>query len=159
MTHSRHSNAVTLVEMLVVVAIIALLASLVLTLTLRVENQSKEKALANVFALLKSALREYHEYTGRFPLQVVRDHDEPAVHVELMYEALQSVPASREVLKAVSGTLVKGANDQPDMVRMHDPWGTALDYMYAPEDNFPELISAGPDKKFGTPDDISSRSE
>ncbi|MBN2131946.1 MAG: type II secretion system protein [Sedimentisphaerales bacterium] len=155
MTDLRHNRALTLVEILVVVSIIAVLATFAITLTLRVENQSKENALANAFALLETALQEYHEYKGEFPAQPVRDPNFAAVHAELMYEALRSVPASREVLTKINTILVKGDSDQRG--QMHDVWGTALDYIYVPGDNFPELISAGPDRLFDTGDDISNQ--
>ena len=151
----RHNRALTLVEILVVVSIIAVLATVVITLTLRVENQSKENALANAYALLETALQEYHEYHGEFPVQAVRDAAFAADHAELMYEALRSVPDSREVLEKINRILIKGDSD--DKWQMYDVWGTALDYIYVPGDNFPELISAGPDGKFDTGDDISNQ--
>jgi hypothetical protein len=40
---------------------------------------------------------------------------------------------------------------------IYDPWGTPLDYRYEAGENFPELISAGPDRKFGNADDITNR--
>jgi hypothetical protein len=40
---------------------------------------------------------------------------------------------------------------------IYDPWGTALDYRYTPGENFPLMVSAGPDKKFGTADDINNK--
>ena len=155
MADLRHNLAVTLIEILVVVSIIAVLGTFVITLTLRVENQSKEKALANAFALLETALQEYREYQGQFPEQSVRDSNFAADHVALLYEALRSVPASREVLTKVSSVLVRGDSNKPRQIR--DVWGTELDYVYVPGDNFPELISAGPDRDFGTGDDISNR--
>jgi len=145
MADLRHNRAVTL----------AVLGTFVITLTLRVENQSKEKALANAFALLETALQEYREYQGQFPEQSVRDSNFAADHVALLYEALRSVPASREVLTKVSSVLVRGDSNKPRQIR--DVWGTELDYVYVPGDNFPELISAGPDRDFGTGDDISNR--
>jgi len=151
----RHNRALTLVEMLVVVSIIAVLATFVITLTRRVENQSKEHALANAYALLETALQEYHEYKGEFPEQSKRDANFAATHAELMYEALRSVPDSRAVLAKINRVLIKG--DSGDRRRIHDVWGTAIDYIYAPGDNFPELISAGPDREFGTGDDISNQ--
>jgi len=42
-------------------------------------------------------------------------------------------------------------------LEIYDPWGMVLDYRYVPGDNFPELVSAGPDKIFGTADDINNR--
>ena len=48
-----------------------------------------------------------------------------------------------------------------DSSELRDPWGTLLDYVYeyagGKGDTFPELISAGPDRQFGTADDISSK--
>jgi len=155
MADLRHNRAVTLIEILVVVSIIAVLGTFVITLTLRVENQSKENALANAFALLETALQEYREYKGQFPEQSVRDFSYAGDHVALLYEALRSVPASREVLTKVNSVLVKGNSDQTWQIR--DVWGTVLDYIYVPGDNFPELISAGPDRDFDTGDDISNQ--
>lgn len=143
--------------MLVVVGIIAVLAGLALTLTLRLDNQSKERAVANVFALLRSALREYYEETDAFPAQPERDYSKAAAHVELLYTQLDSVPASRQVLKQVNGAFVRVIASPTAVPRICDPWGTVLDYVYAPGNQFPELMSAGPDKRFGTADDISSR--
>jgi len=32
-----------------------------------------------------------------------------------------------------------------------------MDYVYLPGDTFPEVISAGPDRQFGTGDDLSNK--
>ncbi len=163
MVDRKHNQAVTLVEMLVVLGVIMVLAGIVLTATLRVDNQAKERALANVFALLNSALREYYEAADTFPAQPERNAANALVHVELMMLAVRDVPACREVLDKLSGTTVKSQAGAVDVVEPRDPWGTVLDYIYLPGtnnrdgDNFPELISAGPDKQFGTADDISSK--
>jgi hypothetical protein len=61
-------------------------------------------------------------------------------------------------LGEITDSLLKneyGAADTP--AEIYDPWGTVLDYRYLAGDNFPELVSAGPDKIFGTADDISNR--
>ncbi len=42
---------------------------------------------------------------------------------------------------------------------IYDAWGTALDYRYVAGENYPELVSAGPDKIFGNADDITNRSK
>ncbi len=143
--------------MLVVVAIIAVLATLVITITLRLENQSKERALANVFALLRSALTEYYQDMNAFPVQPERDLTKAALHIELLYTQLNAVPASRQVLQQVNDAFVKAGAAPAAVPKICDPWGTVLDYYYAPDNQFPELMSAGPDKRFGTADDISSK--
>jgi prepilin-type N-terminal cleavage/methylation domain-containing protein len=165
MADSRHNRALTLIEMLVVLGIIVVLAGLVLTQTLRVDNQSKENAVENAFGMLKSALREYYEGTtpNGFPVQNERNNPANAlIHIRGLMQALLSVPASRQVLEQMNPSLVKtGTAGVPEL---RDPWGTEFDYVYVyddkfPErsDSFPELISAGPDKGFGTADDISSK--
>ena len=157
MTDWRQNNGVTLVEMLVVLGIIVVLAGFVVALTLRVDNQSKERSLDNAFALLGTALREYYEFTGTFPEQVERNPANALAHVELMVKELRSVPESRAVIDKLSPTLVKNEEGMLDVPELRDPWGTMLDYVHTPDYSFPELISAGPDKQFGTGDDISSK--
>jgi prepilin-type N-terminal cleavage/methylation domain-containing protein len=158
---TRVRRGVTLVEMLVVVGIIVLLAGMVISLVRRVDDQSKEKALNNAFALLKGALQEYYGVTDAFPVQADLNENSADViaHAKLLYDSLYSVPASRQVLQQISQVLVKGSVDQAaaDPMKVYDPWGTVIDYRYIAGNNFPELISAGPDKKFDTADDISSK--
>lgn len=160
MADTKHDSGLTLIEVLVVVGIIAVLASMVIVLTRRIENQSKQNTLANAFALLKAALQEYYGDQGAFPPQPVRAGDAAMAraNMQMMYASLEAVPASREILKGISSTLVRDEAASMDAMTVHDPWGTVLDYVYTPKvDQFPVLISAGPDRQFGTTDDISSR--
>lgn len=159
MADGKYKRGLTLIEMLVVLGIIATLAAMVIVAIRRVENQSSENVVANAFSLLKGALREYYEYTDGFPAQPDRtlSNATALMHIQLMYSALDTVPASREILKGIDNVLVQRQDMQPAMARLYDPWGTPLNYIYAPGDTFPELVSAGPDKIFGTADDISSK--
>jgi prepilin-type N-terminal cleavage/methylation domain-containing protein len=157
MANSRHNSGVTLVEMLVVLGIIVVLSSIVVTLTLRVDNQSKENAVNNALTLASGALREYYEAKGQFPPQPERNSANALAHVELMYQALRAEPASRQVLDKLSSAMVKSEGGAADLRAMYDPWGTPMDYIYAPNETFPQLISAGPDRQFGTGDDIVSK--
>lgn len=52
----------TLTEILVVVAIIAILTTMVLTLAARFETQGKERAMKSALALLDAALGEFRDY-------------------------------------------------------------------------------------------------
>lgn len=158
MVENRHNAAVTLVEMLVVLGVLVILASFVFVATRRLDMQNKERDLDATFLLIKSALTEYHEETGTFPVQADDDFDEAVEHGELLYEALRSFPTSREVLKGINKAYVRGDVDANDPVNIYDVWGEPLDYRYDPNvGNFPELISAGPDQVFDTVDDISSK--
>lgn len=151
MKNGRHNIGVTLVEMLVVISIIAVLATAIITLTRAMDTQSKEQGTANVFALLRTALQEYREDTGSFPAQ-----DE--VYAQTLYQVLDSTPSSRQVIKQINGSLLKVlTRGEREYMLICDPWGKPVKYVYVDGAQFPELISAGPDKTFGTADDISSR--
>jgi len=73
----------TLVEILVVVAVIVILATMIVGITSRVNNQAKEQLTENTFAILDAALQEFYDYGWnynvytdfKFPLDVT----EPAV--------------------------------------------------------------------------------
>ncbi|MCX5646777.1 MAG: type II secretion system protein, partial [Phycisphaerae bacterium] len=151
MVSLRHNSGVTLVEMLVVLGIIMVLSGIVITLTARVDNQSKENSLRSAFALVDSALREYYEAKGQFPPQPETDlaSTNALAHIELVVQELRSVPASRQLLDKLDPALVRREGGTADVQSLCDPWGTVMDYVYVPGNNFPELISAGPDKQFG----------
>ncbi|MBA7705232.1 hypothetical protein ES703_114056 [subsurface metagenome] len=155
----RTEAGVTLVEILIVLAIITLLASLVIGMATHIDNQSKGKGLQNTFAVLESALEEYREQTGHFPEQPDPDSANAAAHSEILYDALNSIAGSRKILEKISDSLIGNKfGDADTPLEIYDPWAGVLDYSYDPlVDNYPELISAGPDKIFGTADDISSR--
>jgi type II secretory pathway pseudopilin PulG len=158
MKSHKNKLGVTLIEIVIVVAIIALLISTIIGIASRVDERTKEKSMKDVFALLESALQEYYEYTGKFPEQQVKDFTNVSAHSEYFYKELNSIPNSRKILEKISSSLIKnklGAADSGPEI--YDPWDTPLDYRYTTGNNFPELISAGPDKKFGTSDDINSK--
>jgi prepilin-type N-terminal cleavage/methylation domain-containing protein len=154
----EYKRGVTLVEILVVMAIIALLATMVISIAARIDNQSKERCLECTCALLESALQEYREYTGKFPEQPEKNFTNVPIHSEYLYKELHLIPESRKILEKIADSLLKNEYGAADtLAEIYDPWGTVLDYRYVAGDNFPDLISAGPDKIFGTADDISNR--
>jgi len=62
MESCKHKTGVTLVEILVVVAIIAILATMVISLAARIDSQGKERLTESTFALLNAALGEFQDY-------------------------------------------------------------------------------------------------
>jgi len=159
----RTKAGVTLVEILIVLGIIVLLASIVIGMATHITNQSRAQSLQNTFGVLESALEEYHEYgtgefQGGFP-PGPRGAD-PNLNSQTLYQALNSVPGSRKILEQIRDSLIDnrfGAADTPPEI--YDPWGKVLNYIFDPgSDSFPELISAGPDRTFANvADNISSR--
>jgi prepilin-type N-terminal cleavage/methylation domain-containing protein len=155
MKSQQPKYGMTLVEMLIVVAVIAVLATMVIALAARIGTQAKEKGLETVFSLLESALQEYYEYWSVFP-----DPNKPPylTHSAALYGQLQATPTSRKILENLDRSLVKNNPAATvDMPQIYDVWGTLLDYRYVPGETFPELVSAGPDRMFATADDISSK--
>ncbi len=153
----KYKLGLTLIEMVIVLGIIALLVSMIITLVSRFDNQAKEKGLECTLVLLESALQEYYEFTDSFPQQSEDNYSNAAAHSEYLYQELLSIPQSRTMLDKIKDSLIEnkhGASDTPPEI--YDPWGTTLDYIYNPGDNFPLLVSAGKDKTFGTNDDILS---
>ena len=158
MKRNKYNYGITLVEILVVVSVIAILATMVIGIAARINDQSKERGLESTFVLLESALQEYHEGTGKFPEQPEKNFANAAIHSEFLYRELDLMPESRKILGRITESLVKneyGTVDTPSEI--YDPWGMVLDYIYVPGDNFPEFVSAGPDKIFDTADDISNK--
>jgi len=208
----------TLLEMLIVIAVIAVLALITINISRRIENQSKERLTENTIAIINAALTqfkdygyEYHDPNYRafvFPLDCngfneaelvgtlqsamgtvniidgiipAGDHQNEYSGCEAMYYLLSNIPACRETLDKIDKSLITGQNmiitiggiSRP-LLRIIDPWKTTLRYDYYDErplpltkpqfDNmkdsrrtFPVIISAGPDKIFGTTDDIRSK--
>lgn len=158
-TH-KYKHGLTLIEMVIVVGIIALLATMIISLVSRFDNQAKEKGLESTFALLEGALQEYYEYWDTFPdPNRSPDPNLPpySTHSAALYGQLHSTPDSRKMLEEISESLIqKIPDDANNILQIHDPWGTVIEYFYSEADTFPKLVSAGPDKIFGTADDIHS---
>ena len=144
----------SLIEMIIVVGVIMLLSTLTIMLVGRIDNQTKEHQLNNTFALLDAALQEYNEYWKSFP----DPNQSPyPTHSAALYGQLYSTPPCRNILERLGETFVHNNPDTTNMPQIYDPWGTILEYRYAVGDNFPRLVSAGPDKTFGTTDDIANK--
>ena len=80
MKRNIYKHGITLVEILVVVAIIAILATMSIGIASRISDQSKERGLESTFLLLESALQEYHEGTGKFPEQLEKNFANAVIH-------------------------------------------------------------------------------
>jgi len=151
-------NGMTLIEILVAIAIVAILLGVGVYVGKGVYEQAKERALESTFVILESALDEYKEYKGEFPVAAGINEWE---RNEYLYEQLNSLPVSRKMLEKLNASLIR--NDVPDVnntPEIYDPWDKVLDYLYDPAvHNYPEIESSGPDKDFGTPADNISNKE
>ncbi len=163
MTRAQYKSGVTLVEMLVVLAIITLLATMVYKATSGLGNQSQERRQEQAFVMLDSALDEYYEVRGQFPVSnslsaYNNDSDWRRDNVEILYEELYSVPSARTLLLKLAPKQLdqwQGAQNAVHLIR--DVWGTVLSYEWIKGNAFPVLISAGPDREFASVDDVNNR--
>jgi prepilin-type N-terminal cleavage/methylation domain-containing protein len=232
----QNKSGVTLVEMLIVVAIIAILATMVIGIAFRIDTQSKEQLAKNTLALLDAALGQFQDYDYEYKLvsnprtneaKFYRSLDFPidcnglnyndfrselghslgttsgaaVITVSGIYDPyysgsaalyffLSKVPECRKTLDKIDRKLITNLDRNGDRMeiriqfggdfkysffRFIDPWGTPLQYNYYDhynetgswqyryldridsEKTFPVITSAGPDKEFGTADDIKSR--
>ena len=213
MKSCRNKTGLTLIEMLIVIAVIAILAGMLIGIAGRIDNQGKERLMENTFGLLDAALWQFADYGYDykdadfkgldFPIDC-NDFDGPKLVNELekaldatvtincnhnqdfsgsgaMYFFLSRVPESRKTLDKIDKSLVTNEDTSRNSIiinidgtdysltRVIDPWGETLRYDYYDETetnlddrdkskrNFPVITSAGPDRKFGTADDITNR--
>jgi len=102
MRRHRQTFGLTLVEMMVVIAVIALLLSLAITALRRIENSAKEELAAGTIATLAAACEQFSDYGYRYPNPAYADFDFPldcdgfpAEQIEVVLEgALELAPES-----------------------------------------------------------------
>jgi type II secretory pathway pseudopilin PulG len=150
-TH-RHILGLTLIEIVIVVGIIMLLSTMIIKLTGRLDNKAKEDELASMFTLLETAMQEYHQYWNSFPDPNQSPYLTPSA---ALYGQLYSTPPCRSIIERIREPMVQNNPAAVNMPQIYDPWGSILNYKFSAGDNFPKLTSAGPDKIFGTKDDIA----
>ena len=136
---ARHSGF-TLVEMLVVLAILVLVASLVVPRILGSQRKADIRVTQTRIGLLRGALESYAADCKDYPT------------TEEGLEALVSRPAD------LPESIAWGPTSYIDAIP-RDPWGNDLQYEYPPTHgtgDTPEIWSFGPDGEDGTEDDICS---
>jgi len=133
---ARRQHGFTLVELLVVMVILGMLASLVLPNFFGQAEKARLKTTKVQISTLSSALDAFALDVGRYP-----DRNEG---LEALIKAPSGVPQwDGPYLKK---DVPKDAWGNP--YEYHPPQSTRSDY---------EIVSAGPDQKMGSEDDISSK--
>jgi len=198
MKRKQNKYGLTLVEILVAVAIIAILAAGLYSVSNYLETQSKIKLAKSTIEILCTALEQYHDFNGKFPFEADKNYGEPNIQSdvngvvkadnkcttdlstgdyndiyassEALYYFLNKFPAGRKIVDSINKSLVTNKDYKGKeyfinisgqcypLIHIIDPWKYPLRYTYKQGDNFPLVISAGPDKDFNEPtDNISSR--
>ena len=161
MESGRYRHGFSLIETMIVVGLIMVLVTMVVLLAPGVSGQSAEQTLKGTFAVLDSALEEYHDYWNDFPEFIFpnQDPNKPAYPTSsaALYGELYRTPGCRKLLERISPKLIRNNPTVADMPEIYDPWGRRLVYDYGAGYTYPRLKSAGPDKAFNTGDDITNR--
>lgn len=144
MTHRNHRNHVrrrrgfTLLEILLVVGLLALLASFAIPALVGQGEKAKEKMVLAAISsngTIMQAIELYKFDTGRFPEDL---------------KGLVDKPSSDDVAKKWNGPYLK------DAAGLKDPWDSDYNYKSPGTHNEKgvDLWSVGPDGRDGTEDDI-----
>jgi general secretion pathway protein G len=126
--------------------IILLMTSAILTVGCNeresAENIKKASTARQDMTSFSSALEAYKNIGGKYP--------STSQGLEALLKRPQSSPRPRDWVQALD-----------DEEALFDPWDTKYKYEYpgSKDPSRPEIISAGPDKQFGSEDDMSSQKE
>ena len=156
MDDCRYNNGFTLVEMVIVVAVIGLLTTMVIGVGGALHRQAQRRGAKSVLLQVEGAIDAYYEFKGSYPGPVVSTN--AGANCEILYRELELVPGSRKILGLINDVLIRDDyNGAAGLFEIYDPWGEVLNYQYEAGTSYPVLISAGPDEKFGTDDDIRNK--
>lgn len=199
----------SLIEMMVVVAVILILAGALLGVGKYIKIRAEIDLTRSGLEVLVTALQQYYDDLGDFPFDTDIDDDGDSydgtgafeyLQVDMLddlddnptdgllpsissgvfvddyasstalYYFLNKSPNSRKIAESLMDTLISSKdadgnalkisiNSDPeiDLPRFIDPWGISIRYEYIDGTAFPIVTSAGPDMKFGTPDDVTSQ--
>ena len=160
MRRIRSQFGVTIIELTVVVAIIGVLAAATIMTLIGMETQVKHKAAIDLLATLDLALGQYHEIEGHYPdpgslSDEIPDEDKIRNSEEL-WLLLERVHECARILERINAKYIVDRSADSDTVYrgLIDPWGVELRYVFS--ENYPIVRSAGPDRRFNTPDDITN---
>lgn len=140
--HLRRRQGFSLVELMIVLAILVLLAGLVLPRLLGQQNKADIKATQTQINSFKMALQNYAVDVRTFP------------DTESGLRALVTKPENEQQARKWDGSYL-------DEIPV-DPWGNAYNYEYPPTKgalDFPNIWSNGPDGESDTDDDIKNWTE
>ena len=160
MRRNHAQFGLTMIEVMVVVAIIGVLATATIVTLMGLETRVKHKATQDLLMTLDLALSEYHEVTGKYPDPNNTDDLDSEVQKdttvsEQLWLMLEQVGQSARVLERIHAkyTRDREADESTTYRGVIDPWGLEIDYEYS--EDYPVLRSAGPNRRFDDPNNMS----
>jgi len=160
MKNKKLQSGFTLAEMLVVLAIIAIMATAIFVVIKPAEDKGKIELTEATIELLCGAIEQYHNFYNSFPdpnghlstsgyFATGCDLSDPNNAEKLSYR-LSLCPDAVAILNQINPKMVrnidKNVDDIPEYI---DAWGMEFRYEYDKKENwnFPVITSAGPDRK------------
>jgi len=165
MKNKKRQFGFTLAEMLVALVIIVIMAAAAYVLIKPAEDKGKIELTKTTVELLCGAIEQYHNFYNEFPDPNGDDNNTSyfgnltLTEIEGLSYRLSLCPDSVAILNQIDSKMVRNKLPKNDYVEYVDAWGMEFRYEYDKDEewNFPRITSAGPDKAFGTDDDIGSR--
>ena len=156
MRKCRLQFGLTVVEVLISVAILAILDAGMFTVSSYVSTQAEEKLAESTIEILVTSLEQFYEFWQEYP-ELLIIHDTPARRSALLFEKLHGTASSSRICGNIQESQT-GDTDNDGKSEFLDAWGNAIDYTYTAGDEFAAVESAGADGDFSTQaDNISSR--
>jgi len=140
-------NAFTLVEMLIVLAILVGLAALVVPRLLGTQKKADVNSAKAQIGMVKGCLQSFHLDMKRFPTTE-----------EGLNALIAPITGGAEGAETVAAPNWGGPYTESGELPS-DPWGNPYQYAYPPthsKGDFPDIWSMGPDGQDNTEDDVCS---
>jgi prepilin-type N-terminal cleavage/methylation domain-containing protein len=138
MKHKQNKNGLTIVEILVAIAIVALLAVGLYSVGSYVETQSKITLTESTIETLVAALDEYHDFYGKFPFDanesydrndiesvvdgdvtdkagtplLAADYNDVYASNEALYHFLNKCPSSKKIVNSINLSLLTNKDNK-----------------------------------------------
>jgi len=137
----RMARGFSLFEMVIVMGIIGLILGGAIYSMGRIKDSAAVSTSRQDMTSFSSALEAYKNIGGIYP--------STSQGLEALVKRPQSSPQPRDWVQALYEEF------------LYDPWDTKYKYKYpsSKDPSRPEIISAGPDKQFGSEDDMSSQKD
>jgi len=128
MTARPRHTGLTLVEMLLAVTIVAILATLVITVIVRIDSRNKEDLTKGLMVTINAALSEFRDYKFEYRLGNLTDSE------ATFYRNLEFPPdcndyRKNEIEETIEGLLGLGASDVV-ITGINDPCDSGCEVMY-----------------------------
>lgn len=131
----RTKTGVTLLEMVVVVAIIVIMATLVIGIATNIDNQSRKQLTQSTVAIINSALQQFQDYGYRYKADpaVVPDQDEREFYLGLEFPLdCNDMPVAdiKDIMDKVSSTETSLTTFTFDTAGGYDPNCSSSSILY-----------------------------